>query len=40
MLVDDPQVLDGIFRESPVTIITHCEDTPTIDATLAAFQAK
>jgi dihydroorotase len=40
MLVDDPQVLDGIFRESPVTIITHCEDTPTIDANLAAFQAK
>ncbi|HET7125701.1 MAG TPA: dihydroorotase [Lysobacter sp.] len=40
MLVDDPEVLDGIFRESPVTIITHCEDTPTIDATLAAFQAK
>ena len=40
MLVDDPEVLDGIFRESPATIITHCEDTPTIDATLAAFQAK
>jgi dihydroorotase len=32
MLVDNPEVLDGIFRESPVTIITHCEDTPTIDA--------
>ena len=40
MLVDDPEVLDGIFRESPVTIITHCEDTPMIDANLAAFQAK
>ncbi len=40
MLVDDPEVLDGIFREAPVPIITHCEDTPTIDATLAAFQAK
>ena len=35
-----PETLDGIFRESPVTIITHCEDTPTIDANLAAFQAK
>jgi dihydroorotase len=40
MLVDDPEVLDGIFREAPVTIITHCEDTPMIDANLAEFQAK
>ena len=40
MLVDDPEVLDGNFRESPVTIITHGEDTPMIDANLAAFQAK
>jgi dihydroorotase len=40
MLVDDPEVLDGIFREAPVTIITHCDDTPMIDANLAAFQAK
>src|SRR5687768_14406656 len=30
MLVDDPDTLDGIFRETPVPIITHCEDTPTI----------
>ncbi|MGY2167591.1 dihydroorotase [Pseudomonas gingeri] len=35
MLVDDPQVLDGIFRDTPVMIITHCEDTPMIDANLA-----
>ena len=30
MLVDDPATLDAIFREAPVPIITHCEDTPTI----------
>src|SRR5690606_15218024 len=30
MLVDDPATLDGIFRDAPVPIITHCEDTPTI----------
>jgi dihydroorotase len=40
MLVDDPAVLDGIFREAPVPIITHCEDTPTIDAAVAAARAK
>src|SRR5690554_1793354 len=32
MLVDDPDTLDAIFREAPTPIITHCEDTPTIDA--------
>ena len=40
MLVDDPATLDAIFREAPTPIITHCEDTPTIDANLAAFKAK
>jgi len=30
MLVDDPNTLDLIFRDTPVPIITHCEDTPTI----------
>ena len=30
MLVDDPATLDAIFRDAPVPIITHCEDTPTI----------
>jgi dihydroorotase len=30
MLVDDPATLEAIFREAPVPIITHCEDTPTI----------
>ncbi|MCO7227185.1 dihydroorotase [Pleionea sp. CnH1-48] len=30
MLVDDTQVLEGIFSSSPVLIATHCEDTPMI----------
>lgn len=30
MLVDDPHILESIFRDSPVLIATHCEDTPTI----------
>jgi dihydroorotase len=30
MLVDDPDVLKGIFSDSPILIATHCEDTPTI----------
>ncbi len=30
MLVDDPDALDAIFKESPVNIVTHCEDTPII----------
>ena len=40
MLVDDPDTLDGIFREAPVPIITHCEDSPTIDALLAKYRAE
>lgn len=40
MLVDDPATLDAIFREAPTPIITHCEDTPTIDARMAEFKAR
>ncbi|MEF2156251.1 dihydroorotase [Luteimonas sp. FXH3W] len=40
MLVDDPEVLDGIFAGAPVPIITHCEDTPTIDANMVHFQQE
>lgn len=40
MLVDEPQVLDEIFRCAPVPIITHCEDTPMIDAELARAKAR
>ena len=40
MLVDDPDILDAIFRDVPTPIITHCEDTPMIDAELARYKAK
>jgi len=40
MLVDNPATLDAIFRDAPTLIATHCEDTPTIDANLAAARAK
>lgn len=40
MLVDNPDILDGIFREAPTPIITHCEDTPMIDAAVAAARAR
>ncbi len=40
MLVDNPETLDAIFRDAPTPIITHCEDSPMIDANLAAFKAK
>ncbi len=40
MLVDDPAVLEAIFAGAPTPVITHCEDTPTIDANLAALRAR
>ncbi|MCI4567373.1 dihydroorotase [Lysobacter sp. CFH 32150] len=40
MLVDNPAILDGIFRDAPTPIITHCEDTPMIDAELARYKAQ
>jgi len=40
MLVDDPQVLERIFAESPLPIATHCEDSPTIWANEAAFRER
>jgi dihydroorotase len=40
MLVDNPDTLDAIFREAPTPIITHCEDTPMIDAQLAKYRAE
>jgi dihydroorotase len=30
MLVDDERTLEGIFRDAPTLVATHCEDTPTI----------
>jgi dihydroorotase len=32
MLVDEETVLEGIFRNAPTIIATHCEDTPMIQA--------
>ena len=40
MLVDDPATLDGIFRDSPLLVVTHCEDTPMIEANLAVAKAR
>lgn len=40
MLVDDPQTLDNIFRDARLIIATHCEDTPTIEANLAAARSR
>ena len=40
MLVDNPETLDAIFRDAPTPIITHCEDTPMIDAELARVQGE
>lgn len=40
MLVDNPETLDGIFRDAPVPVVTHCEDTPTIEANLARERAR
>ncbi len=40
MLVDNPDTLDAIFREAPTPIITHCEDTPTIEANLALYKVR
>lgn len=40
MLVDNPDTLDAIFRDAPTPIITHCEDTPMIDALMKQYQAQ
>ena len=30
MLVDDPEVLEQIFADAPIMVVTHCEHSPTI----------
>lgn len=40
MLVDNETTLDGIFKEVPMLIATHCEDEMTIRKNLSAFKAK
>lgn len=39
MLVDNPDILEAIFREAPGLIATHCEDTPMIEAREAEYRA-
>ncbi len=33
---DDPDALSGIFEHSPLLVVTHCEDSQTIEANLTA----
>ncbi|GAB4007503.1 dihydroorotase [Spirosoma migulaei] len=40
MLVDNEQVLDSLFRQSPMLIATHCEDEATIRANTERYKAE
>ncbi len=40
MLVDKPDILAGIFEHSPLMVVTHCEDNPTIERNMAAAVAR
>lgn len=40
MLVDRDEVLERIFRETPLPLMTHCEDTAIINRNMADFKAK
>ena len=40
MLVDKPEILDGIFANAPVIVVTHCEDTPMIKANEDLYREK
>ena len=40
MLVDDKNVLEAIFKESPVIISTHCEDESTVQANLDRYKKE
>ena len=40
MLVDNKQVLDSLFRQSPMLIATHCEDEATIRANTERYKAE
>ncbi|GAB4026103.1 dihydroorotase [Spirosoma koreense] len=40
MLVDNERVLDGLFRQSPMLIATHCEDEATVRANTEYYKAK
>ncbi len=40
MLVDNLQTLEHIFRDAPTILVTHCEDTPTVQANEAVYQER
>ena len=40
MLVDDAAVLEGIFKECPMLIATHCEDEATIRSAEACYRSS
>lgn len=40
MLVDESAVLEGIFKEAPTLVATHCEDEATVRANAAAAKAR
>ncbi|MDG2311944.1 MAG: dihydroorotase, partial [Flavobacteriales bacterium] len=40
MLVDEEKVLEGIFKESPTLVATHCEDESIIRANLATAKER
>ncbi len=40
LLVENPTALEGIFRDSPVLIVTHCESGPIIEQNLRQFQDR
>ena len=39
LLVNDDNALDLIFKESPILIVTHCEDNKTIEDNLEKITA-
>lgn len=40
LLVENPQALEGIFRECPVLIVTHCEDGKTISKNTQRYEQQ
>ena len=40
MLVDDPSTLEGLFKECPIIIASHCEYEPIIRDNLAQYKSK
>ncbi|MDG1937370.1 MAG: dihydroorotase [Pseudomonadales bacterium] len=40
LLVEHPQALDAIFRDSPALIVTHCESSPIIGSNLELIQRQ